>query len=68
MLRQSGARVTESKIEELLEAMIKYNPWFPGESTVDPECWDLVGENLTCAHQSGSCLSLSVFFYMGIYH
>ena len=30
MLKQSGVQVTESKIEELSEAMIKHNPWLPG--------------------------------------
>ena len=65
MLRQSEARVTGSKIEELLEAVIKYNPRFPGECIMDPGSWDLMGENLKHAQQSG----LSVcFFYMGTYH
>ena len=60
-LRQSGAWVTESKIEELLEAVIKYKPCFPGEGTVDLECWDLMGKNLNRTHQSGDCLSVSTF-------
>ena len=63
-LRQSGALVTESKIEELLEAVIKYKPCFPGEGTVDLECWDLMGENLKHAHKSGA--SLSVFSIWGL--
>ena len=58
MLKQSRAWVTESKIEGLLGVVIKCNPWFPGERTVDPECWDLVGENLKRAHQSGASLFL----------
>ena len=29
MLRQSEVQVTESEIQELLEDVIKYNPWFP---------------------------------------
>ena len=61
MLKQPGAWVTESKIEELLEAMVKCNPWFPGEGTLDLECWDHVGKNLKCAHQSGASISVSVF-------
>ena len=61
MIKQSGAWVTESKIEELLEAMVKYNPWFPGEGTGDPECLDGVGENFKGAHQSRASLSISVF-------
>ena len=64
MLKQPGARVTEYMIEELLEVMIKYNPWFPGEGTVDLECWDLMGENLKHAHKSGA--SLSVFSIWGL--
>lgn len=61
VLKWSGAQVTGSEIEELLEAVVKYNPWFPGEGTVDPECWDLVGKNLRHAHRSGASLSVSVF-------
>ena len=41
--------------------MIKYNPWFPGKGTVDSECWDLMGENLKCAHHLGP-LFLFLFF------
>ena len=57
MARQSRARVTESEIKELLEAVVKCNPWFPSESPVDPEGWHLVGENFKCAHQSGAFFS-----------
>ena len=39
ILKQSGAWVTESETEELLEAVVKYNPWFPGEGTMDLACW-----------------------------
>lgn len=58
--KPSGAWGTESKIEEWLEAMVQYDPWFPGEGTVRPECWHHVGANLKCAHQSRASLSVSV--------
>ena len=40
--------------------MIKYNSRFPGKGTVDPECWDVVGEHVKRAHQSWA--SLFLFF------
>ena len=61
MLRQSEVQVAEPKIEELLEAVIKYKLCFPGEGIADLECWDLVGENLNRAPQSGAYLSVSIF-------
>ena len=45
--------------------MAKYNPWFPGEGTVDPECLDHVGENLKHIHQSRASPSVC-FFHMGV--
>lgn len=62
-IKQSGAWVTESKRE--VEAVVKYNPWFPDAGIMDPECWHHVRENLKHAHQSGACLSISVFFHIG---
>ena len=55
-LRQSEARVIESEIKELLEALIQYNPWFP-----DVESWDLMEQSLNHARQSGASLPVSVF-------
>ena len=55
-LTQSEARVIESEIKELLEALIQYNPWFP-----DLESWDLVEQSLNHARQSGASLPVSVF-------
>ena len=65
MMKQSGAQVTESKREELLEAVVKYNPWFPGGGSVDPECWHQVGENLNMPISLGP-LSISVFSTWGL--
>ena len=59
IIKQSRAWVKKSKIEELSEAVVKYNPWFPGKCTVDLECWHHVRENLMCAHQSGASPSVS---------
>lgn len=44
MFKNSGASVTESKLEELLESVINYNPWSPGEGTIDTECRDPLGK------------------------
>mgnify|MGYP002477329404 CR=1 FL=1 len=44
MFKESGASVTESKLEELLESVINYNPWSPGEGTIDTECREFLGK------------------------
>ena len=46
--------------------MVKYNPWFPEECTLDTKNWDRVGENLNTAHRRGDPIPVTVFATWGI--
>ena len=61
LLHNAGAQVKEEQLTQLLKDVVKYNPWFPEEGTLDIENWDRVGENLKTAHGRGNHILVAVF-------
>ena len=54
------------QLTQLLKEMVKYNPWFPEEGTLDTENWARVGENFKKHTEEGINIPVRVSATWGL--
>jgi hypothetical protein len=58
LLKSKGISYTQGQIEDFIETVIQFNPWFPEHGTLDTDSWKQIGENINRAHQRGENISI----------
>jgi hypothetical protein len=61
LLKTKGISYTQGQIEDFIETVIQFNPWFPEHGTLDPDSWKQIRENVKRAHQRGENISRHFF-------
>jgi hypothetical protein len=61
LLKSKGLSYTQGQIEDFIETIIQFNPWFPEHGILDPDSWKQIGENVKRAHQRGKSISIHFF-------
>jgi hypothetical protein len=61
LLKSKCISYTQGQIEDFIEIVIQFNPWFPEHGTLDPNSWKQIGENVKRAHQRGENIPIHIF-------
>jgi hypothetical protein len=62
-LLQGGARVSKQQLNDCLEVICEYNPWFPEEGI--KEVWERACKNVEKAYKQGEKITCSFLDNMG---
>ena len=52
-LKQYGVNLPEEQLTSCYQTVVKYNPWFPEEGTLDLQTWTRVKNNVLKAYRQG---------------
>jgi hypothetical protein len=66
LLKSKGISYTQGQIEDFIETVIQFNPWFPEHGNLDPDGWKQIGENVERAYHRGQ-IFLFIFWRMVLY-
>jgi hypothetical protein len=61
LLKSKGISYTQGQIEDFIETVIEFNPWFPEHRNFDPNSWKKIGENVKRAQQRGENIPIHFF-------
>jgi hypothetical protein len=64
LLKSKSISYTQGQIEDFIEAVIQFNPWFHEHGTLDSNNWKQIGENVKRAHQRVE--NIPFFFFFGM--